>query len=61
VKWLAVLLAVAILAAVLWDASERHYDNCVKAAKVRAPVLSHGFGTPDVAARLVARCSRVPF
>lgn len=32
-KWLAVIVGVLILAAVLWDAGERHYRNCVEVAR----------------------------
>jgi hypothetical protein len=55
-KWIAVLLAAAILAAILWGVSELHYDNCVEAAKA-----SHG-GDPFVnVPERVAGCSRLPW
>ena len=33
-----VIVGLLIAAAVAWDASERHYDACVNAAKARTPV-----------------------
>jgi hypothetical protein len=66
-----VIVGLLIAAAIAWDASERHYDACVNAAKARGSPLGSG---PDSSldrtlahdARpsidsLIKGCSRLPW
>ena len=59
-KVAAIIIGVLILLAVLWDASERHYDNCIRD---RSPQGLEGWAdTPDERReRVKGDCSRLPF
>jgi hypothetical protein len=66
---LLIVVGLVLLAAVLWDAGERHYSGCVNAAKARVATGSatqreYERFTGEAAttrAKAVAGCSRVPW
>ena len=70
VKQIAVALAVLIVAALLWIASEEHYQGCVSAAEATTaapkaeadsnPWNAVGEGSGAERSAAVAGCSRLP-
>lgn len=59
-----IVLLALILLAVLWDASERHYDSCVHAAEARTSGPTSAFDPAGVdysgRSEAVAGCSHLP-
>ena len=71
VKAALLIVGVLIFAAIVWDASERHYDSCINAAKATTkPIFSNEAdeilrrvdpGPGGTRESRIAGCSRIPF
>jgi hypothetical protein len=62
VKLVVLIVGVLIAAAIAWDAGERHYDNCVTAAKASLSAVDRTLADvrgeqPDA----IKGCSRLPW
>ena len=54
----ALIVGVVIAAALLWNAGEWHYRNCIAAARA---TQTYGFDWNDTIGKHIRGCSRLPF
>ena len=62
-KWVAIVVAVLIVAAALWGAGELHYRNCVNTAVAQHAIGDNPALDPAVERRqrAIRQCNRVPW